>query len=342
MIFQPIFNPIMLSVIFAAFVVLGVILAVKRPVNRWSWVRRLFGIILVFIMCLRPGIGETVNATVYTNQYDVYFVVDTTASMVAEDWDNGATRLSGVKEDISHLVDDYTGAKFSLITYDSEAVIRTPLTKDATALMTSVHVMSPEITRNSHGSSPWEANEPQTNAKSGLLTSVLSADYKSQPDRTRLVFVFTDGEKTSSKPDTATFKTVAPYINGGAVYGYGTSAGGKMKVQNGYFITSSKNEYIMDKTQNPPQPALSKIDEKNLKLIADQLGVPYEHRESSKVVTPPKIKAETTNDKSHSQLKVFSDYTWVVGLALFMLLLFEFANILAIRIRLRTRGGYDA
>lgn len=342
MIFQPIFNPIVLTVVFSLVAIASIFLIVRRPVNRWSWVRRLFGIILVFVMCLRPGIGETTNATVYTNQYDVYFVVDTTASMVAEDWDNGATRLSGVKEDISRLVDDYTGAKFSLITYDSQAVIRTPLTKDATALMTSVHIMSPEITRNSHGSNPWEANEPQADAKNGLLTNVLSADYKTQPDRARLVFVFTDGERTSSQQSNSTFKPVAPYINGGYVYGYGTSTGGKMKVQNGYFITSSKDEYIMDKSQNPPKPALSKIDEKNLKLMAAQLGVSYEHRNGSKVVAAPAIKPTTTNEKTQSQLKVFADYSWVIGLILFMLLLFEFANILVVRIRLKTRGGYDA
>ena len=56
------------------------------------------------------------NAEVISNDLDVLFVVDNTISMIAEDYNGDNTRLSAVKEDIKHIVEELEGAKFSIVT----------------------------------------------------------------------------------------------------------------------------------------------------------------------------------------------------------------------------------
>jgi Ca-activated chloride channel family protein len=336
MVFQPIANPILLGAILVPLLGLSfwlIITSLKTsPVTLRAWIRRSLAIILIGVMCFRPGLNEDKQVDIYTNQYNVYFVVDTTASMVAEDWDEeSATRLSGVKKDIGHLVDEYSGAKFTLITFDSEAVIRTPLTKDATALMTSVKNMSPEITKNSKGSSPWLANE--------LLTTTLQKNTEGFPDRANIVFMFTDGEKTSSDETTQTYVNSADYVQGGMVYGYGTEEGGEMKKQNGYYITSKEDIYIKDESSTPPITALSKIDETNLKTIAEQIGINYNLRSSSVPIESPELSEIDLTLEQNTNMRVINDYTWVAAFLLCILLSFELSSIILAFSRLRKTSG---
>lgn len=336
MLFQPIINPILLGIILLPVLGLTIWLSISAwkssPVMRKAWLRRGLAIIIIGVMCFRPGIGETKKVDIYTNQYDVYFIVDTTASMVAEDWDSdGATRLSGVKKDIGRLVDEYSGAKFALMTFDSSAIIRTPLTKDATALMTSVKNMSPEITKNSKGSSPWVATS--------LLETTLKKNAQLSPDRAKVIFMFTDGEKTSEDKTVSTYAGAATSIQGGSVYGYGTSKGGKMKKQNGYFITTKKDIYIQDESTTPPTNALSKIDQKNLKTISKELGVKYSLRDSDKPIEAPKVDSSNLSLDQNSSMQVTNDYTWVAALLLCILLSFELGIIILTLSRLKKVYG---
>ena len=52
---------------------------------------------------------------------DVLFVVDTTGSMAALDYDGDSPRLDGVRADIVELAAEFPGAHFSLIRFDSQA-----------------------------------------------------------------------------------------------------------------------------------------------------------------------------------------------------------------------------
>lgn len=318
MIFQPVIPLVPLAVFALAAIIFCVFVAIKSTgQTRWAWFTRIFAVILMLLMCLRPGIGELQEVNVYANQYDVYFVVDTTSSMAAEDWDeDGATRLSGVKKDINRLVDEYSGAKFSLITFDSAAIVRTPLTKDATALMTSIQNLSLEITKNSQGSSPWEASD--------VLTRTLQANIQTNPDRLKLVFVFTDGEKTSEKNPTP-YSSASTMVSGGAIYGYGTVAGGQMKKQNGYYITANDGEYIMDTTKEVETEAVSKIDEENLNKISEELKVDYFFRNSDTPVPLIDVNDSELTENTSVSMNVTTDYTWLVAMLLGGLIASELA-----------------
>ena len=324
MTFQPIINPTLLGVLSFLVLAASLILAFKAlPTSKplfWAWMRRSLVLILIALSLFRPVIEKEQTVNVYTNNYDVYFVVDTTGSMGAEDWNpTGDTRLDGVKSDIGRIVDKYSGARYALLTFDASPVIRTPLTKDSSALMSAANNMKPEITQYSKGSSISVANK--------LLAKTLNKAQKADPNRARIVFYFGDGEQTvSQQPES--FTSSAAYISGGKVYGYGTEKGGKMASENGYVITTQGDKYIMDTTQNPPVVALSKIDPQNLKNIASQLKIKYDQRSADKPIELPAIDKSRSLSASDSNTTIAYDFTWILGILAYLVMLIEIVYII--------------
>lgn len=323
MTFQPIINPLLLGTISLLFVFTSLGVAFKSLPNSkplfWAWIRRSIVLVLIALSLFRPVIEKEQTVNVYTNNYDVYFVVDTTGSMGAEDWNTESdTRLDGVKSDIGRIVDKYSGARYALLTFDASPVIRTPLTKDASALMSATNNMKPEITQYSKGSSISVANN--------LLATTLKTAQKADPDRARIVFYFGDGEQTTSQQPES-FASSAAYISSGEVYGYGTEKGGKMATENGYVITTQGDKYIMDTTQNPPVVALSKINPKNLETIAAQLKVKYDHRTPENPIQLPAIDKSKTLSASDSNTTIAYDFTWIIAIFAYILMLVEIIYI---------------
>lgn len=109
-------------------------------------------VVLLLLAALRPGVpGGSVRAA--ATDVNVFFVVDTTSSISAEDYGKGSPRLDGVRKDIMAIAGELAGARFSMITFDSQAVVRMPLTTDTSALDTLTGVLEPQITMYSTGSS---------------------------------------------------------------------------------------------------------------------------------------------------------------------------------------------
>lgn len=312
MVIQPVI-PIFITVTFVVIGLVFIIWMMKTQLSeRYRWGYRALYVLLIGGLLLRPGVPEYQNVEVYTNQYDVYFVVDSTMSMIAEDWEPGTnkTRLDGVKEDIQNLLQEYSGAKFSLIKFDSEsASLTTPLTKDATSVMTAVRNLSPELTRSAKGS------EPTIGA--GTVKDVISRNAEDNPDRARIVFYFGDGETTKTTTSANSYAEVGALVNGGAVYGYGTPEGGKMKIQNGYFITANEGKYIQDPTTG--KDGLSIIDESKLNQIATELKVPYMHRSADTPIEYVDLESKIAVDTDTS-MNIVNDYSWVLALSLILLI----------------------
>ncbi|MGO2521698.1 MAG: vWA domain-containing protein, partial [Microbacterium sp.] len=262
MIFQPVLNIFLLILLFAP--VAYVVVRMLMRGDRMLWSLRLLMLLACFVMLLRPGIPGGATQTLATDT-DIIIAVDTTASIAAEDWDGDAQRLDGVRADVQAIVDEYPGARFALITFDASAQLRLPLTTDTTALVSSLEILSPEVTDRSQGSSIGIANE--------LLEETLANAADSAPDRSRMVFYLGDGEQTVTS-DPESFADSAQYVDGGAVLGYGTAEGGPMKVTSGSF--GGDGEYI----EYDGEKAMSVIDDANLQTIAEELGVPFELRDA--------------------------------------------------------------
>jgi Ca-activated chloride channel family protein len=313
--------PVLLPLLAACLVV--VIWQLVRPRGTKlfrEWAVRLGMVLLVTVIAFRPAIGGEEAGPAAEGGLEVYFVVDTTSSMAAEDFgDDAGPRLAGVRTDISSLARSFAGAEFALLTFDSSALQRLPLTSDLTALRSAVTVLTQEVTTYSSGSS--------IDAPRELLERVLTDAEEVNPDRPRVVYYFGDGEQTAST-EPESFESLAGSIDGGAVLGYGTEEGGRMMSYDGYADEYSEPSYIQDFAASPPADAISRIDEVRLQTIADELGVQYEHREAGLGVDAlvdgiefdtPEVSTETGTAPT--------ELYWILTVALLVLLAREWIGL---------------
>ena len=115
-------------------------------------------VVLLGVAALRPAVpGDEVNAS--AANLNVYFVVDTTSSIIAEDYGNERPRISGVESDITAVTEALPGARYSVITFDQATRVRVPLTTDSNALDAALETLLPEPSEYSRGSSITAANE---------------------------------------------------------------------------------------------------------------------------------------------------------------------------------------
>jgi Ca-activated chloride channel family protein len=227
--------------------------------------RRTALVLLLLVAAMRPAVPGS-DVRVDASAVDVYLVVDTTSSVMARDYGTDAKpRLEGVRADIKALTNQLSGARFSLMTFDIDTTIRLPLTSDGAAVAAAADTLRPET-------SVWSRGSSVTIARDQLRTA-LERGRDTRPERARLVFYFGDGEQTAAQ-EPRPFDIDGELINGGAVLGYGTAAGGRMAI-----TAAFETGDIVDPTTG--KPAVSVIDEQELTAIANQLGVPYRHRTSS-------------------------------------------------------------
>ncbi|AMM21129.1 hypothetical protein AX769_14515 [Frondihabitans sp. PAMC 28766] len=283
-----------------------------------AWIRRAVIVALLVVIVARPGVGGG-SAASSVSQLNVFFVVDTTSSSAAQDWNGDQPRLVGMRQDIEQITNDLAGARFSLLTFDSTAIQRVPLTTDTSALTTAVKTMRQEVTFYSHGSSISEANT--------LLASTLAAAHNSNPQRANVVYYLGDGEQTSGQTP-GSFASSKANTDGGGVLGFGTSTGGRMKVFDGYGDEYSTKGYIKDKTKPGSPDAVSRIDPTNLQAIASQLGVPYLHSVAGASLTPVVDQAQRGKIVSAAgRTATLFDLYWVPAIPLFALLFIEIAVV---------------
>ncbi len=240
--------------------------------SRGSHWRRTAAVLLLAVAATRPAVpGDTAEAS--AANLNVYFVVDTTTSIIAEDYGSGVPRLTGVRRDIAAIARALPGARYSIVTFDQAARVRLPLTTDTTALSAALETLLPEPSEVSRGSSVTEADE--------RLTTLLAQSRERHPERARIVYYLGDGEQTSGA-EPAPFSVPAESVSGGAVLGYGTTEGGRMLTYRSRFDRTGT--YVTDPSTG--QDALSMIDETQLTEIATQLGLAYVHRESGDEIGP--------------------------------------------------------
>jgi Ca-activated chloride channel family protein len=323
-ILQPVLNPWLAALICAPFLVVAIICLVRG--RGMLWALRIVVVLACFTLLLRPGLPGGTTQTLATDT-DIVLAVDTTASIVAEDWNGDEPRLEGVRQDVQSVMAEYPGARFALITFDAEAELRMPLTTDTTALASAMEVLRPEVTSQSRGSSIGVAGT--------LVEETLRSAAESSPERSRMVFYFGDGEQTvASEPES--FAASAQYVDGGSVLGYGTAEGGPMKDTS---LGGGGGEYIQYQGEN----ALSVIDEENLQAIATQLGVEYQHRSADAAVDLPEAPTTTTDYADSGEVGNVIELYWigaaVIALALAAELSVATARVMRLRGLAVRRGG---
>ena len=278
MIFRPVVHLVLLGII-AALCAVFVFLSAKRATRRhiMDVLRRFLIVVTVIIMGAGPSIPGEVQEV--TSTLEVYFVIDRTGSMAAEDWDGTKPRIEGVRNDVSIMMNILTGSRFSIMSWDSKVHTDMPLTSDTSAVVSYMDSFDRELSSSSQGSS---VNRPAQE-----LAKLLKKNKERHPQNVRALFVFSDGETSNQDHWSAApsgnandWDAVREYIDGGLILGYGTAEGGPMKVlrlgdsgpQSG-----DEAEYIHDSSQPGNPIAISKIDESALADVASRVGVDYVH-----------------------------------------------------------------
>ena len=268
-------------------------------------------IILLFIINLRIMIPSN-NSKTIKNNLDILFVIDNTISMNALDYNGSNTRLSGVKEACNYIIDELNGSRFSVIIFDNTSRIVTPYTYDANITREAISIMTPINELYAKGSS--------IDVSLDLIMYSLK-NSKKKNDNNRIIFFISDGENTSNN-NIKSFKSISKYISDGAVLGYGTKKGGYMKDESEY----ATNEYIMDYTGTNFGKAISKIDEKNLKEIANDMDVDYIHVTNSNDINSKikQIKNKTKSTLESNDKSSYDDIYYIFVIPLLILLFIEF------------------
>lgn len=300
----------------AAAVWVAVTWATSRSTGRL--VRQLGMIVLGVALVLRPGDDVEHRRQARLLDVDVVFAVDVTTSMSAEDYDGDRPRFVGVQADVDALVDDLAGARFSMVTFGADAIVDLPFTTDARAVSTVAGTLRAEPYRLATGSSIERPVE--------LLTSVLDSAADADADRVRVLVVMTDGEEIGDVDESGlgSYGDLADLVDAAVVLGYGTEAGGPMR-ETEVDIAFEDGSYIHESSTG--QIALSRIDEDNLRAIADDLGAEYRHRDRpgglSGLIEPGTVEVGT----GEAMVAARSDIVWLPGIGLGLLLLWELGAV---------------
>lgn len=232
---------------------------------------------------MRATMQRAVNAT------NVIIAVDITGSMRAKDanYDNKAKieRIDAARSIVKQITKSYANASFAAISFGASTSVDVPLTPDAKAVDNWITTLLTEPTSIATGTS-LDAPIDQT-----LLTA--KAIHDAHPDDTTVLYVLSDGEETTQRKR-RTFSSLRAYITHAFVIGIGSSKGAKIPLKStklsiddyasdqdaqrkseGDSNLSSSIEWVKDPSTG--KPGISKLDEKNLRNIADELSGKYIH-----------------------------------------------------------------
>lgn len=263
-------------------------------------------IIAAFVAVLiRPGYGEQKVKTEVAD-VEVMVVVDRTWSMAATDWNGSSPRIDGVRDDVRALIGDLPGTRFSLVTWGTGARLELPFTSDTTAVTGAVDSLRLE--------DPYGGEGTKVDTPLDVMTEELQRAEKQYPDRRRMLVFMSDGEATAGGTQES-FASLAEYVDGGLVLGYGTEQGAPMPAASD--LSDQDGNIQVD-----GKDAISKADPANLKAIADDTKTTYVSRTEpggmagyTKGFTGEFVaQGDETPGPKH-------DLTWVAGLVLFVLLL---------------------
>ncbi|MDD6071024.1 MAG: VWA domain-containing protein [Clostridiales bacterium] len=311
-----ILNPI-IPIWLMAIICIGLLLLKRKGV--WPYIRQIVIVILLFVINLRIMLpGEVVNVQEQKMNVHVLFVIDDTISMLAEDYDGKHTRLEGVKEDCQYIVDELPGARFSVISFHNTANLLSPFTNNAEYVKSTIASIYPLDDLYARGSS--------MNVAKDVMLHTLQ-DIKEKRDTKVVLFFISDGEVTDGS-NLESFTEVAQYVSNGAVFGYGTEAGGNMHVKN----YDDELVLVEDESGYDNKPAVSKIDEVNLKKLAKDFGIEYVNRNQGKsldsIINDVKnsaevIKKSSDEKKASNQVETATDIYYFFVIPLLILLLYE-------------------
>ncbi|OZG60624.1 VWA domain-containing protein [Bifidobacterium myosotis] len=298
----------------------------------WACVRRTLMLLLAAVMTLTPSVvapttSRAINAT------DVILAVDVTGSMAVSDAAYGAdepiTRIDAARKAVHDVTAAYPGASFAAIRFGASGTLDVPLTPDAPAIDNWADTLTLESTSVSTGSS--------LDAPIDQLLVTAKSIRESHPDDAIVLYLISDGEQTSDKTR-RTFSSLRRYLDDGFAVGVGSAEGGKIPaIADGVGTAESNvtNQWAID--PDTGQPGISKMDETNLKDIADEISGSFVALDAATTLKDA-VSAKTSNQwrvtSTVKQRTRTTPVVWPLAIALGVLLAWELGAWIATSRRL--------
>jgi Ca-activated chloride channel homolog len=253
MILHPVL-PLLLLTTVAVLVIAAQIVALRhwRAAGRnrvalWRWFGVTTAALLLLVAAARPVIvygDQLATRTAGGADPNVFLVIDRSPDMLVRDLDD-RTRMDVAREDIKALIDRYPHARFAVIGFASAPSLDWPLSADTWSLRPVMDAVTP------YAVTPEAVTQANAGAASTVLRYQLISAVGQYPRARNLVFYLGSGASESGLP-AREFDPPAGSVDGGAVLGYGTTAGGHIP---GTDIQRSS------------------VDDATLRTVAEQLGV---------------------------------------------------------------------
>ena len=307
-----IINPIIPIWVMAIICIFFLFLRRKGKVNT---IRKFLIIILLFVINMRIMVRDG-NVPTVMPKVDVLFVVDNTISMLAEDYNGDGRRIDAVKADCEYITEQIPGASFSVISFGDSVQRMIPYTVDANMTVETIGLL--------HGQPKYHAQGTSLNEVMGKMEQMLADERENY----KILFFISDGEVVNSE-DLKSYQGLDKYVDGGAVLGYGTEAGGPMKTVE-YFEDEEDAEYLYYYDDNYDEKlAISKIDEGNLKSIASDFGIGYVHMTNQTEInsTIKDLQAKVSNLEITEDMESkegYADIYYLFVIPLVLLLIWDF------------------
>ncbi len=312
MVTRPVIPIIIAGIILGALLIGYILITIKKRASvsdkAFSIARVALLLLLVFLINVRI-MDKKYNVNVETKNIDVLFVVDTTISMWAEDYVGKNERMEGVIDTAEHIMEELHGSSFALIRFDNKSQILAPFTQDRKSVEDAFEtIKAPDR---------WYAKGTSLNTAYGDMETLLKSS-DSKEGKTTVLFFISDGEITDES-ELQSFAELEKLVDSGAVLGFGTEKGGKMKLKDDY----GSSDYLYD--YDAHQDAVSKIDEGNLRQMASDLDIKYIHVENPNVVDNliKTIKTGTTTSIGRADAVLYDDTYYYYAAPLLALLLLE-------------------
>ena len=284
-----------------------------KPLAKLLSILRLTAILSLFFVINLRIMREQTGMDAEMKNTDVLFVTDTTISMWAQDYAGSKPRMDGVQTDLRYIMQELYGGSFALIRFDNRSQILAPFTQDADTVTDALETIKAPDRYYANGSS---LNTPYED-----MEKLLQSSAKKEDGKTYLFFI-SDGEITDDSA-LRSFSDLSGLIDGGAVLGYGTEAGGRMAESRYYSYLRDPDTY---------EAAVSHLDESNLRQIAADLGIPYIHMNSKGNVTAvcADIRAESTNISGKKDLVTYEDTYYLYVIPLLLMLLWQALAVMGV------------
>lgn len=318
MIFLPYIPGAILLVAGILLIVFTIFCIARKSLRKTRIFRRIGILALILLVLARPVIAGGHSERSLSN-INVFFIVDNTGSMAAQDLEQGSKRrYEKVAEDIKAIADLFPGAKFGIIVADYDIRRALPLVNDINAVYAYADSLKPK---------------PSALSASSNLSELLnySADHIKRyntrfPERSSVVFVMSDGEDSDTESVNIPSE-LKDAVAGGAVIGYGTTNGSKLPVID---RDGNISEYSLIKDARNEE-VVSRIDEANLKQISQTLGLKYYNRMQSNDIfnnSENFVDIMMTYRKADTDVSSYEDLYWILMIAAIALLLWDLYEIL--------------